>query len=317
MMFLQRIQRNKLLQVVISVILCIVLMFCIVSKPFEVKVNAIAGLDDAIFWAIVSALLQFGIVIEVSNPEAQQAVSDFFWSLTDQLRSDIETAAALWRQGYSVYYDWAVESWSNIAHAIANWFTTDRYSQSSIIYGGVYASNNSVDFRVKDSITFNFPHIDNNVEAVVYFPFNDCQAVYYCNASIYTEYSLRCVNSSGVSTTFCNGVNVVCIQPNDYDFYLYSYFYGTNLSEYSIKNHAVEVSHINGTYYPRFYFYSPDIDFSGTSVSNTSFPFIRFDDTSVATLLISAGHSYSYVRFSNNKYGFYCFDNGGTYNNWC
>ena len=45
--------------------------------------------------------------------------------------------AAAVKVGYSVYYNASVEAWSRIANAISEWFTTDRYPQSSIVYGNV------------------------------------------------------------------------------------------------------------------------------------------------------------------------------------
>jgi len=270
MALLQKIHSNKILCAVISVILCIVLMFCIVSKPFEVKVNAIAGLDDAIFWAIVAALLQFGIVIEVSNPEAQQAVADFFWSLTDQLRDEIGIAAAFWRQGYSVYYDWAVESWSNIAHAIGDWFTTERYPQSSILHGGVASSSGLVDLYTSNSIRFTFPEMSGS--SVVDFAFNDCIITYYLNPSKSLCASLIGDSSSDLSNS---DMYVIVIAPLHSDV---RFVYRCEMSSVGFP-----ISHISGS---TFYNRPLSIGYSGneflygmnfeTSPTSRGFPFFSY-----------------------------------------
>ena len=180
MMILQKMYKIKWLQVVLSIVLCIALMFCISSKALEAK--AVVGVDDGIFWAILAGLAEMGIRVVVTDPSVREAVSDFFWSATDQVRNDIEVIAGFVQFGYSVYYDAAVDAWSRIAHAIEDYFTTDRFPPSSILYGDVSTNSGVVDFYTANSFSFSFPELSSGFSTVD-FAFNNCSFTYYVNPS--------------------------------------------------------------------------------------------------------------------------------------
>ena len=180
MMILQKIHRFKWLRVVLSIVLCFAIMFCVSSKSLEPK--AVVGVDDGIFWAILAGLAEMGIRVVVTDPSVREAVSDFFWSQADQVRNDIEVIAGFVQFGYSVYYDAAVDSWSRIAHAIEDYFTTDRFPPSSILYGDVSTNSGVVDFYTANSFSFSFPELSSGFSTVD-FAFNNCSFTYYVNPS--------------------------------------------------------------------------------------------------------------------------------------
>lgn len=199
MIMFQKIHEMKWLQIVISIILCFAVMCCAMSKAVEVK--AVIGIDDGIFWAIVAALAEMGIRVVVTDPFVREAIADFFWSAVDQVREDIEVIASFVRVGYAVYYDAAVDAWSRIAHAIENWFTTERYPQSSILHGDISTSNGVIDFYTANSFSFTFPTIStsSNTTSIVEFALNDCIITFYFNPTNDFYYSLVGESSSDTS----------------------------------------------------------------------------------------------------------------------
>ena len=248
MMLLRKIHKNKLLQIVLSVILCFALMFCIVSKSVEVK--AVAGVDDAIFWAVVAALAEMGIIVTVTDPEVREAVADFFWSCADTIRDDIGMIAAAVKVGYSVYYNASVEAWSRIANAISEWFTTDRYPQSSIVYGNVVANNNTVDLNTAGSLTFNFPDFSTSDTAVINFVVNDCIFTYYYHPSRSIYYALQGETSSDTSLMSTTCLFVISPLNSDVDVY-FVYLNaggGSNLSGNSYYNRPFDAHYTTDVY---------------------------------------------------------------------
>lgn len=219
MMILQKIHKIKWLQVVLSIVLCIALMFCISSKALEAK--AVVGVDDGIFWAILAGLAEMGIRVVVTDPSVREAVSDFFWSQADQVRNDIEVIAGFVQFGYSVYYDAAVDAWSRIAHAIEDYFTTDRFPPSSILYGDVSTNSGVVDFYTANSFSFSFPELSSGFSTVD-FSFNNCSFTYYVNPSmnfIRGLFGYSHVDDSSFDSPTSDKL-YYCVYPNDLDIYL-------------------------------------------------------------------------------------------------
>ena len=195
-----------------------------------------------------------------------------------------------------------------LIRAIERWVSTNIHTSvspaSDSIYGTVSVSTNFVDFNTARSINFDFPAIQYATECTVDFPLNNCHILFYCFASEYTYQRLKCRTSSSHNPT---SMTVVCIYPNNYDFYTYTSFAGVEFSQAHVYNIAADINRvISGVDYPRFMF-------DGAS---KSFPILDFNDMYTSSVLVSNGHVYSYARYSNGKYGFYCSDNGGmTYNN--
>lgn len=294
MMFLQKIHKMKWLQIILSFILCFALMFCIVSKSVEVK--AVVGIDDGIFWAIVAALAEMGIVVTITDPEVREAVSDFFWSCTDAVRDDIGMIAAAVKVGYSVYYDASVEAWSRIANAISEWFTTERYpQQDSDFYGTVAVSNNVVNLYESGSLSFTFPELNSSASRTVHFLVNDCSFDFYVNYSNYTDYFLWGYDSyANQSTAPRSNKWDFVIQPNDYNFHLV-YDFGADTS----LNSGATI--YNGVF---------SID--GCSFYGDSFSMSFINNY---TTFVSGYNSY-YVREHNGSWAFVNrFDDSDTYNN--
>ena len=246
MMLLQRIHKNKLLQIVISVILCFALMFSVISKSVEVK--AVVGIDDAIFWAIVAALAEMGIVVTLTDPEVREAVSDFFWSCTDTVRDDIGMIAAAVKVGYSVYYNASVEAWSRIANAISEWFTTERFPQNVDVFGTVSVSNNIIDFYSEGSVTFTLPDYDPDDYNIVHFYLNGCTIDFHINIPDARERALWGYSDvSGYSEDpHINGYDIV-ITPNDCDLFamIGSSFNSASMSGKTLSNYASSSSNFD------------------------------------------------------------------------
>ena len=284
MMLLQKIHKMKWLQIVISVILCFALMFCIVSKSVEVK--AVVGVDDAIFWAIVAALAEMGIVVTITDPEVREAVSDFFWSCTDTVRDDIGMIAAAVKVGYSVYYNASVEAWSRIANAISEWFTTERYPQNMDVFGTVSVSGNTIDFYSERSITFTLPDYDARDYNIVHFYLNDCTIEIHINIPEARERALKGLSSSGYSESPDINVCDAVIIPNDSDIIAFHScdFNSSSMSGETIYNYASSSS-------------SFDVVFRGY------YDIAIFDAYSYNTKFIANNHIY-YIKPYRNGYSF-------------
>ena len=306
MMLLQKIHKMKWLQIVISVILCFALMFCMVSKSVEVK--AVVGVDDGIFWAIVAALVEMGIVVDVSDPEVRSDVSDFFWSAADSVREDIEIMAAFVKVGYSVYYNASVEAWSRIANSISEWFTTERYPPSSIIYGNFATSTGTVDFFTQGSFSFTFPEMTSGTSYIVNFPFNDCCFTYYVNPPVDTIRTLKCLEPIGTSDYLAPTSNYLycAISPNNYDIY-YLWWYGNGYTTSNLSGKTFLNDAWNGVTSVRSW------SLSSHSL-NTNTPLNFFD--SFSGYFYSNGSEYMLSAY-NDKYAFVQSGSNGTviYNN--
>ena len=283
MMLLQKIHKMKWLQIVISVILCFALMFSVISKSVEVK--AVVGIDDAIFWAIVAALAEMGIVVTLTDPEVREAVSDFFWSCTDTVRDDIGMIAAAVKVGYSVYYNASVEAWSRIANAISEWFTTERFPQNVDVFGTVSVSNNIIDFYSEGSVTFTLPDYDPDDYNIVHFYLNGCTIDFHINIPDAREYALWGYSDvSGYSEDpHINGYDIV-ITPNDCDLFamIGSSFNSASMSGKTLSNYASSSSHF-GVIFDGYY------DVCIFDIDNTVF--------------IANGHRYYIVPY-NDGYSF-------------
>ena len=246
-MILQKMHKIKWLQVVLSIVLCIALMFCISSKALEAK--AVVGVDDGIFWAVLAGLAEMGIRVVVTDPSVREAVSDFFWSQVDQVRNDIEVIAGFVQFGYSVYYDAAVDAWSRIAHAIEDYFTTDRFPPSSIIYADFSTSNGNIDIYTSNSFSFTFPNnMVSNTFYDIEFAVNNCYIVYYVNPSNNFSRSLMGLSTipdSSLDMPIANSL-YYCIYPRDVDIYFCGWsqdmFYTSNLSGRTFFNQSTSVS---------------------------------------------------------------------------
>ena len=295
MMLLQRIHKNKLLQIVISVILCFALMFSVISKSVEVK--AVVGIDDAIFWAIVAALAEMGIVVTLTDPEVREAVSDFFWSCTDTVRDDIGMIAAAVKVGYSVYYNASVEAWSRIANAISEWFTTERYPQNMDVFGTVSVSNNTIDFYSEGSVTFTLPDYDARAYNIVHFYLNDCTIDIHINIPDAREQSILGRSTAGYSEDpHINGCDAVII-PNDADIIA---FHACNFNSSSMVGKTLSNYASNSSSFDIFFFVFYDITI--------------FDAYSTTTSFISNNHIY-YIQPYNGGYSFVdLYDNSIVYN---
>ena len=284
MTFFQKLYKMKLFQIVISVILCFVLMFCVVSKSVEVK--AVVGVDDAIFWAIVAALAEMGIVVTITDPEVREAVSDFFWSCTDTIRDDIGMIAAAVRVGYSVYYNASVEAWSRIANAISEWFTTERYPQNMDVFGTVSVSGNTIDFYSEGSIIFTLPDYDALDYNIVHFYLNDCTIEIHINIPEAREQALKGRSTVGYSEdphiNMCDAV----IIPNDADIIAFHScdFSSSSMSGKTLSNYASNSS-------------SFDVIFRGY------YDISIFDAYSYNTKFISNNHIY-YIKSYRGGYSF-------------
>ncbi len=114
-----KIYKNKLLKLFLSLLMCLILIFATIQPTF--RVNAVAVLDDAVFFVAATVLLWFGVTV-ATDADGQQAVADFFWSCAEGVQNRIKTAASNISNLYMFYYTWSSEAWKQIADDVQKYF---------------------------------------------------------------------------------------------------------------------------------------------------------------------------------------------------
>ena len=118
---------------ILSIFLCVVVLFCALSAPFNV--NAVVGVDDAIYLTIATICLSLGASIAFNNPNTGEDIlnaAENIWNHLDPftqsiIRSKIENFGgaipikdlSMW---YSFYCDWSVSEWQQIGSDIISYF---------------------------------------------------------------------------------------------------------------------------------------------------------------------------------------------------
>ena len=291
MNLLYKIQRNKFLQVTISVFLCFVMVFCVISRPFTVKAE-LGIISTAIFYAVATVCLSCAITL-ATDAEARAAVSDFFWSTTDRVREGLQNFADCWRSGYSIIYTWERDQWEEIARAVTDWFTTERYPQSSDVFGTVSASGNVVDFYTAGSITFTLPDYDARAYNIVHFYLNGCTVDVHINIPQAREYALWGYDDvSGYSEDPDINTCDVVITPNDSDLiaFIGSDFNASSMSGKTLSNFASSSSYFD-------VIFDGDYDICIFDTNNT-----KFIANGRRYYIKPYSSGYSFVDYSNNVY---------------
>ena len=148
--------------------LCCVIVFGSVSKP----VNAIAGLDDAVYFALAAVVMSLACDIAVDNPATGAELLKLWDALSDGAQQAVQAAA----DGIVLYgntvYNWEVETWTNLANEVKSWMDDNHAPVSSI--GQVNVTNADGYIGFTDDTYF-----------TMYFPAGYTQVVYSLPSSVF------------------------------------------------------------------------------------------------------------------------------------
>ena len=95
-------------------------MLGVMAEPF--KVDAIAGIDDAIYFALATVCLSMGIGIAVNNPNTGQIIFDLWNSFSGKVQEYFYNMSLQAGVAYSFVFEWVPEQWGNITTEIINFF---------------------------------------------------------------------------------------------------------------------------------------------------------------------------------------------------
>ena len=122
--------KNKMaeafLMTFISLLLCLAIMLPIASKPCRAELTLASG----VAYVIAVSCLYVGVTI-FTDPEWRQDYCDFFWQCTDEVQGFFERVGNSIHDNYPVLVQWERDEWSKIANAIADYFTPERFGNSS------------------------------------------------------------------------------------------------------------------------------------------------------------------------------------------
>ena len=168
-------------------------MLPIASKPCRAELTLASG----VAYVIAVSCLYVGVTI-FTDPELRQDYCDFFWQCTDEVQGFFERVGNSIHDNYPVLVQWERDEWSKIANAIADYFTPERFGNSSgITFGQVQcsSSNSIVDFTTDNTLYFTIPAISENFQEV-HYTVNDCDFSIYFNTPLYKWADITTGNNS-------------------------------------------------------------------------------------------------------------------------
>lgn len=91
-----------------------------------------------------------------TNQDAQKAVSDWFWSLGDDVKALWEEYSKNWVEGYNIICDWEVSGWKTICNSCYDFFNTRYYNNTSVDLS-ITASGDKLGFTPDTMFSFDIP----------------------------------------------------------------------------------------------------------------------------------------------------------------
>ncbi len=104
-------------------------MLGVMAEPF--KVDAIAGIDDAIYFALATVCLSMGIGIAVNNPNSGAIIYDLWNSFSGKVQDYFYNMSLQAGVAYSFVFEWVPEQWGTITSEILDYFNNHHSVTSS------------------------------------------------------------------------------------------------------------------------------------------------------------------------------------------
>lgn len=118
--------------------LCLIILFSVIQKPLEASA-VVAELGAGVLFALASACVYLGVTI-ATDKNGQKAISDFFYSLPENLQNFFEQAGKIYKSGYTTIFNWTRDGWQQFAHCVEDYF---KGADFSIQYGNFELNNDN------------------------------------------------------------------------------------------------------------------------------------------------------------------------------
>lgn len=113
-------------------------MFCVINKPI-IEAHAIAGeLVLGVYFILASVATYLGVTF-ATNQDAQNGLSDWFYSMGDDLKNMIDGYAKNWVSGYNTIMQWEASGWQTICQSCSDYFSS--FNDPSVVKGKFNITN--------------------------------------------------------------------------------------------------------------------------------------------------------------------------------
>lgn len=163
MKLVTRLQKNKFLMIFLSLLICLTLIFSVISKP----VKAAALIDDAIYFVLTTVLSSMMINIAVDNPDTGAELKELYDSLSSHAKDAVDSAASFVVTGSFSSYTWNTIIYKSLCNEIASWFVNNHVNTTE--YGVVTATNPDgyIGFTNDSSFRIYFPDGVNSITCIL------------------------------------------------------------------------------------------------------------------------------------------------------
>lgn len=176
----------------LTLLLCCVIAFGSISKP----VKAIAGLDDAVYFALAAVVMSLACDIAVDNPATGAELLKLWDALSDGAQQAVQAAA----DGIVLYgntvYNWEVETWTNLANEVKSWMDDNHAPVTGV--GQVIVTNADGYVGFTDDTYFRLYYPQNTTTAFYGMPSSVIWLYNHVQASSVPIYGCSMFNSSVV-----------------------------------------------------------------------------------------------------------------------
>ncbi len=127
-------------------------MFSVIAEPFDV--DAIVGIDDAIYYILASVCLSLGISIAFNNPNTGEVLIDLWNNLSDKARSFITNIKPQADFMFSFVFEWPADQWEIVSTEIINYFNNHSFTVSDLWVSCTPGSSGRLGFTDDSIFTF-------------------------------------------------------------------------------------------------------------------------------------------------------------------
>lgn len=159
--------------------MCLTIIFGMAATPI---VNAITGIEEGIFFVMVTICSSTGISIALENPNTGKVLMDCFNALSEGAKREIEEKCFYVSLGVRSAVSWEIDTFKSITDEVRSWFS-DNY-ESKHEFGQVFVSNDN-----------NLVGFTNDTKFQLYFPNNASSAVFTFPSSVMWIYNKSYLSS--------------------------------------------------------------------------------------------------------------------------
>lgn len=194
MKLMTRLLKNKFIMICLSLLLSLILIFSVVSKP----VKAAIVLDDAIYFILATVTASLAINIAVDNPDTGAELARLWNDLSEGSKAAVKAAIPYVVKGSFTIYSWSASTYKSLCDEVASWFVNNHVNTTE--YGQVIASNSSGKIGFTSDTSFRL-FFDSNANTCTYM---------FSDSVIWIHNDIRFADLPGYSYKFNNLNNTGC-----------------------------------------------------------------------------------------------------------